>query len=147
MKKTRTSPDTFLKSLPAGVRGDMTQLHSTLSAATRGLPQSVWKGTFWGGSEQQIIGYGDYAYTGSRGKSVSWFIVGLAAQKNYISVYVNAVDGRQYLAEKYKSKLGRVKVGKSNISFKRLEDLELDVLIGLVIRACAQMAKPNQPAS
>jgi hypothetical protein len=61
-------------------------------------------------------------------------------QKKYISVYVNAVDGRQYLAEKYKKRLGRVKVGRSNISFKRLADVDSGSLRELIARARRLMA-------
>lgn len=95
----------------------------------------LWTGIFWGGSEQAIIGYGDYTYTRPRGKTLEWFIVGLAVQKKYISVYVNAVEGDQYLAEKYAERLGKVKVGKSSISFTRLADINLDVLLELVGKA------------
>jgi hypothetical protein len=55
-------------------------------------------------------------------------MVGLAIQKNYISIYVNAVEDGQYVSEKYRSKLGKVKAGKSSISFKHLDDLDLDTL-------------------
>jgi hypothetical protein len=143
MEKVRTKPEAYIASLPDEVRDDMATLHARLSAVMKGLPAAVWEGTFWGGSAQQIIGYGDYEYAGSRGKTSRWFMVGLSAQKQYISVYVNAVEGRQYLAEKYAKKLGRVKVGKSSISFKRLSDVKLDVLVDLTARARAQLTTPK----
>ena len=71
----------------------------------------------------------------SDGKRVEWFVVGLARQKHYISVYINAVEERQYLAEKYGKTVGKVKVGKSSISFSRLADIEIDRLVALVARA------------
>jgi hypothetical protein len=54
--------------------------------------------------------------------------VALASQKNYMSLYVCAVEDGEYLAEKYGNKLGKVSVGKSCIRFKKLEDLNLPAL-------------------
>ena len=45
----------------------------------------LWEGPFWGGTQQHIIGYGSYHYKGRSGAEGEWFIVGLAAQKNYLS--------------------------------------------------------------
>ena len=85
--------------------------------------------------EQQIIGYGNFSYVRSDKKQVEWFLVGLARQKNYFSVYVNAVEGKQYLAEIYNSRLGKVKTGKSSVSFRNLEDVNLDVLREMIEHA------------
>jgi hypothetical protein len=103
----------------------------------------LWEGTFWGGTEQAIIGYGDYTITLSRGQKSEWFMVGLAAQKNYISIYVNAVEDGQYVAEKYRSELGKVKVGKSSISFKHLDDLDTDTLQKVLSIARGQLTIPS----
>ncbi len=105
-----------------------------------GHVKTLWEGKFWGGSDQHIIGYGDYSYERADGQTVEWFIVGVASQKHYTSVYVNAVDGDGYLVEKYADSLGKVKTGKSSISFKSLDDIELDVLLDLVGKANAQMS-------
>ena len=66
--------------------------------------------------------------------------MGLARQKNYYSVYVNAADGRRYLTEAYAGRLGKVKMGKSSISFRRLADVEIEVLMELVERAGVLMS-------
>lgn len=76
-----------------------------------------------------MLGYGEFRYVDKRSKEVkSWPIIALASQKNYISLYVCAVDGQQYMAEKYKDDLGKVNVGRSCIRFKKLEDLQLDAV-------------------
>lgn len=78
-----------------------------------------------------MLGYGEFPYTDYKGNSGKWPVVALASQKNYISLYVCAIDQddeRQYIAEKYASELGKVSVGKSCIRFKKLEDLDLDVV-------------------
>ena len=145
MERVSTSPDAYMAALPEEIRGDMTLLDTRISAALPGHRRSLWEGVFWGGSEQSIIGYGDYSYVRSDKKPVEWFIVGLARQKNYYSVYVNAADGRRYLTEAYAGRLGKVKMGKSSISFRRLADVEMEVLMDLVARAGVLMsaAKPR----
>ncbi len=90
---------------------------------------------FWGGSEQRIIGYGNYSYTRTDKTEVEWFVIGLTRQKNYFSVYVNAVEDRQYLAELYGPRLGKVKTGKSSISFRNRAEVDLDVLREMVEHA------------
>lgn len=61
--------------------------------------------------------------------------MGLAAQKNYISMYVNgSVDGR-YLLRGYEDRLGKVKVGSASISFDSLDVVEVDTLMELVAEA------------
>jgi hypothetical protein len=56
----------------------------------------------------------------------------MASQKNYVSVYVCAVIDGEYIAEKFKDKLGKVNVGKSCIRFNKIEDLNLDTFKKIV---------------
>lgn len=140
MHKTTDDPSEYLHSLPAEIRTDMQKLDAEISKIMMEQPRTMWAGTFWGGSQQQIIGYGDYTYQRSDGQKGNWFIIGLALQKNYISIYVNAADGKQYLTETYKDKLGKVKMGKSSISFKTIDDINLDKLLELITKAKVMMA-------
>ncbi len=50
-------------------------------------------------------------------------------------MYVSAVEGREYVAEKYGKEIGKVKVGKSSISFRSLDDIDLDKLLAIVAKA------------
>jgi hypothetical protein len=135
MEKTNKSPADHIASLPAERRVDMERLDALISEVMSDQPKTMWEGKFWGGSDQQIIGYGEYTYQKSNGATVEWSIVGLAAQQNYISIYVNATDGDRYLTEKYTTNLGKVKVGKSSISFNTIDDIDLDQLSRLVTDA------------
>ncbi|MGD9630283.1 MAG: DUF1801 domain-containing protein [Pyrinomonadaceae bacterium] len=125
MEKVKTSPDEFIASLPDETRPAVEKLDKQIAKIMKGEERVLWTGIFWGGSEQNIIGYGDLSYE-RKGKTVKWFKIGLASQKNYISIYVNAVDGNKYLTQKYGDALGKVKVGASSISFKKTDDLNLD---------------------
>ena len=75
-----------------------------------------------------MLGYGSFLCRNYKKEMISWPVVALDNQKNYVSVYVCAIDAGQYVAEKYKKQLGKVSVGKSCIRFKKLEDVNLPVL-------------------
>jgi len=82
-----------------------------------------------------MLGYGNMKYRNHAGKIINWPIIALASQKQYISVYVCAVENGKYIAEANKAKLGKVSVGKSCIRFKKLEDVKLDALKDVLKRA------------
>ncbi len=90
----------------------------------------IWEGIFWGGTNQRIIGYGELDM--KRKDGATWFSVGLAIQKNYYSLYINAVEDNMYLAKKYADTLGKVKIGSSSISFTTLDKLNLETLATLL---------------
>lgn len=82
-------------------------------------------------------GYGTFKYTNYKKEVIDWPVVAIASQKNYISVYVCAIQKGQYLAEKYKEQLGKVSVGRSCIRFKNVDDLNLKTL-GKVLKEAAR---------
>lgn len=69
-------------------------------------------------------GYGSFKYKNYKGQEIDWPLISIASNKNYVSVYVCSVEDGEYIAEKYKAKLGKVSVGKSCIRFKRIEDVD-----------------------
>lgn len=73
-------------------------------------------------------GYGMFKYKNYKKEIIDWPVVSIASQKNYISLYICSVVDGEYIAEKYKNKLGKVSVGKSCIRFKNVDDLNLDEL-------------------
>ncbi len=135
MQRSETTPDEFLASLPDGVHDDMVAVDGALAPVFAGAERVLWEGPFWGGTQQHIIGYGSYHYRGRSGAEGEWFVVGLAAQKNYLSLYVNAADEGESLAQRYASRLGKVKAARANVQFKRASDLDLDVLREMATRA------------
>ena len=75
------------------------------------------------------LGYGMMPYQSTAMKEPGeWPLVALAAQKNYIALYVCAVIDGQYVAEANKGKLGKVNIGKSCIRFKKVDDLNLETI-------------------
>jgi hypothetical protein len=139
MERKDTDPDQFIDSLAPETGDDMRRIDHLISEVMAGETRTLWEGVFWGGSDQTIIGYGDFSGTDSKGKTVDWFMVGLAAQKRHLSLYVNAADTDGYLLARYANRLGRVKTGSASISFKSADDIDLDVLRELIQTAKAQI--------
>ncbi len=135
MQRSSTSPDDFITALPEAARDDIAMLDAQLSQIFAGHERVLWEGKMWGGTEQRIIGYGAYRYEGRSGASGDWFVLGLAAQKAHLSLYVSAVEDGQYLVKRYADRLGKVKVGSANVTFKRLADVDLAVLLEMAERA------------
>ena len=117
------------------VTDTMRALDRLVTDAMPGRRRVLYEGVFWGGTEQQIIGYGHIVQPRPRGDDVHWFLVGLARQQEHYSLYVNAVADGAYLGQQYKGRLGKVKLGSASIGFKSLDDIDLDVLEELVQRA------------
>lgn len=115
--------------------GSLARLDAVISAALPGASRVLWQGLFWGGTGQSIVGYGATEQPRPRGKLVEWFLVGLARQKNYLSLYVNAVEDGVYLSRSYGPRLGKTKVGSASISFTSADAIDLGVLDDLVQHA------------
>ena len=141
MQPSSTSPDEYIASLPDGVREDVATLDAELSRVFEGHDRVLWEGAMWGGTQQRIIGYGTYHYKGRSGAEGEWFIVGLAAQKAHLSLYATGAEEGQSLAKRYADRLGKVKVGSANVTFKRLADLDLRAALEMAARARDLMAQ------
>jgi uncharacterized protein YdhG (YjbR/CyaY superfamily) len=109
----------YLSALPPERKAAITFLHTFIQKAS-----PKFKPYF----AYNMLGYGKFKYRNYKKEIIDWPIVALASQKNYMSVYVCALEGKQYIAEKHKKELGKVSVGRSCIRFKKLEDVDLVVL-------------------
>ncbi|WP_324651008.1 hypothetical protein [Georgenia sp. H159] len=133
MHRTSTPVEEFIAANDPD--GSLATLDGVITAALPGATRVLWQGVFWGGTEQSIIGYGATVQPRPRGRSVEWFLVGLARQQNYLSLYVNAAEDGAYLSKAYGKRLGRTKVGSASISFASAAALDLEVLDELVRHA------------
>lgn len=131
MQKSELSVDEYLTALPSSESEVMQTVDAAITAAMPGRSRDLWQGTFWGGTSQTIIGYGDITQPRPKGPDVEWFALGLARQKRHYSLYVNAVEDDRYLGQVYAERLGKVTVGSASIGFRTLGDIDLDVLAEL----------------
>jgi hypothetical protein len=84
------------------------------------------------------IGFGTYRYEYASGRNGEAAVIGLVSNAKYISVYVSGwEDDAGPVTARFAKRLGKVDVGKSCIRFKRVSDVDLDVL-AQTIRAGAK---------
>jgi hypothetical protein len=89
----------------------------------------------WGPS---IVGHGSYRYTYESGHTGEAPLVGFAIRGRELVVYLSADDAGQ---RTLLSKLGKHKMGKSCLYFKRLADLDPSVLEQLVVGSIAAVRR------
>lgn len=118
-KVNADSIETYLAQVPEDRKELITFLHQFIQQTVPELKPHF---------ANNMLGYGSFPYTNYKKEEIEWPVVALANQKSYVSLYVCAIDAGEYVAEKYKDKLGKVNVGKSCIRFKKKEDINLEVL-------------------
>jgi hypothetical protein len=89
----------------------------------------------WGPS---IVGYGSYTYRYASGHSGDACLVGFAVRGKDLVVYILAENPKQVALL---AKLGKHKMGKSCLYFKRLEDLDVKVLETLIAGSVAEVKR------
>jgi hypothetical protein len=63
---------------------------------------------------------------------VTWPIVGLALQKNYISLYTSVIKDGAPITERHKGALGELRSGRGNFSFVTFAQLSASGVIALL---------------
>lgn len=108
-------------------KGDLQKLDKLLKASAPGLKRYFHQGTPAGepGMRFKMIGYGRFEYVARSGERVEWPAIGVALQKNYISVYLSVMKAGAPLLQSYAGKLGAARAGSNNFSFEAYEDLEV----------------------
>ena len=87
------------------------------------------------GMRMKMIGYGRFRYAIKSGKTTSWPVVGVALQRNYISVYLSITKDGTPIAQSYAGRLGELRMGRNNFSFEKFDDLNLNALSSLLAEA------------
>ena len=89
----------------------------------------------WGPS---IVGYGSYTYRYESGHSGDACLTGFAVRGKELVVYVMADSPEQV---ELLDRLGRHKTGKACLHFKRLEDLDVEVLEAIIAGSVAEVRR------
>lgn len=118
-----TSVDEYLAAIPPERSEAIHFLHAFIQKVSPSLkPHFAYN----------MLGYGSFKCRNYKKEIINWPTVSLANQKNYISLYICAVQNGEYVVEKHKAELGKVSVGKSCIRFKKIEDLNLKALENVI---------------
>jgi hypothetical protein len=129
-KPTDASVDDYIASRAnAQQQADCRELMALFKRVTRQKPR------MWGPS---IVGYGSYRYAYESGRTGEAPLAAFAIRGRELVVYVLA-EGREQRA--LLSKLGKHKLGKVCLYFKRLADLDRSVLEKLVVGSIAEVRR------
>ncbi|MBW3524101.1 DUF1801 domain-containing protein [Chryseobacterium sp. NKUCC03_KSP] len=74
------------------------------------------------------IGYGFHIIKYADGKTRDFYKIGLSANTTGISVYIMGIEDKKYLANTFGEKIGKASVTSYCIKFKKLDDINIEVL-------------------
>ena len=120
----------YIATQPEAKRSDMRELHDIMLAL---MPTcKLW---FLDGKDEKgkivsnpNIGYGTHTIQYADGKTKEFYQIGVSANTTGISVYIFGIDDRKYLTQTFGRDLGKASVTGYCIKFKRLADINVDVL-------------------
>jgi hypothetical protein len=120
----------YIDSLPDPKRSDIEVLHARILKL---LPKcKLW---FLDGKDDKgktvtnpNIGYGIQTIKYADGKTKEFYQIGISANTTGISVYIIGINDKTYLSKKYSKKIGKASVTGYCIKFKKLKDINMDVL-------------------
>jgi hypothetical protein len=129
-KPTRASVEDYITSRAnAQQRADCRELMILFKKVTRNSPR------MWGPS---IVGYGSYTYTTDSGRTSETPLAAFAIRGRELVVYVLAEGEKQ---RSLLSKVGKHRMGKVCLYFKRLADLDKSVLEKLVVGSISDVRR------
>lgn len=135
-RATDASVEEYLDSRAnAEQRADCLELMAMFRKVTAQEPK------MWGPS---IVGYGSYRYTYESGRTGESCLAAFAVRGRELVVYISVEGNAQKALLK---KLGKHRMGKVCLYFKRLADLDTAVLEQLVVGSIAEVGRTYGPSS
>lgn len=120
----------YISSQPEAKRNDMQALHNIIPKLKPGC--KLW---FMDGKDSENktvsnpnIGYGFQTMKYADGKTREFYQIGLSANTGGISVYILGIEDKTFLAKTYGEKLGKASVTGYCIKFKKVQDINLEIL-------------------
>ena len=118
-KATKASVNRFIGAIKDEARrNDCEEIVEMMTKATKAKP------VMWGPA---IVGFGEYDYVASGGKSMKWFKAGFSPRKQALTFYL--MGGKD---EKLLAKLGTKTMSASCLYIKRLDDIDRPTLHKLI---------------
>ncbi|OYU95488.1 MAG: hypothetical protein CFE21_10110 [Bacteroidetes bacterium B1(2017)] len=78
------------------------------------------------------IGYGELTMNYADGSTREFYQVGLSANTTGISVYIMGIEDKTFLLQTFGKDLGKASVSGYCIKFKKLSDIQLEVLLNAI---------------
>jgi uncharacterized protein YdhG (YjbR/CyaY superfamily) len=127
-KTNAKTHDQYIAEVEEKRRADVQALHDMVREEAPELEPTM---------EFGMLGYGKYHYKYKSGREGEWMKIGIANNKQYISLYSCAADDDGYVAERYRGRLPKANIGKSCVRFRRLSDLDEETLRELIRETAA----------
>ncbi len=124
----------YITSLPQQYQSEIQELHLHILKA---LPKcKLW---FSDGRDSNgktvanpTIGYGIHTIKYTNGTTKEFFQIGMGASSSGIFIHILPVKDKTYLANTYGKEIGKASVAGYAIKFKKLRDINLEVLIAAI---------------
>lgn len=128
--ETKQQIDHYINSLSEPKRSEMRELHQFILKIAPS--DTLW---FLDGKNSENktvsnpnIGYGSLNLSYADGTKKAFYQIGISANTTGISVYIMGIKDKAYLADTYGSKMGKATVSGYCIKFKKLKDINLEIL-------------------
>jgi len=114
-------------------KGDLQAFDALIRETTPGLERWFYTGAPDGkpGMRMKLIGYGAFRYE-VKPDTVDWPIIGLALQKNYMTIYTSVLKNGAPIVDEYKGLLGELRTGRNNFSFVTFDQLDKKAVVTLL---------------
>ncbi len=140
---TKSEISSYLLSLSEPKRAEMDTLHQHNQKL---LPKAkLW---FLDGKDEKgkvvsnpNIGYGSQTMKYADGTTKEFYQIGISANTSGISVYIMGLEDKKYLIETYGDSIGKATVTGYCIKFKKLNDIDLDILEKAILDGVKQTSK------
>lgn len=119
-----------IASLPEPKRGEMQTLHDSILRINPSAKLWFLDGKDATGKvvSNPDVGYGSRPHKYADGTISEFYQVGISPNKSGISVYIMGIEDRKYLPDTYGKDIGKATVTGYCIRFKKLEDINTEVL-------------------
>lgn len=120
----------YLQSQPEPKQSDMVALHDIICEMMPGAQLWFLDGRDESGKvvSNPNIGYGSQALTYADGSTKKFYQIGISGNSTGISVYIMGLKDKNYLKDTYGPTLGKATITGYCIKFKKLKEIQVDVL-------------------
>ncbi|MBK7389843.1 MAG: DUF1801 domain-containing protein [Bacteroidetes bacterium] len=140
---TKSEISSYLLSLSEPKRAEMETLHNHIQIL---LPKAkLW---FLDGKDEKgkvvsnpNIGYGSQTMKYADGTTKEFYQIGISANTSGISVYIMGLEDKKYLIQTYGDSIGKAAVTGYCIKFKKLNDINLEILGKAILDGVKQTSK------
>lgn len=128
--KVKDQINDYFDSLPEAKGMEMRKLHTLLLSIDPAAKLWFLDGRDDAGKvvSNPNVGYGDLALKYADGSQKAFYKVGISANTTGISIYIMGLHDRKALNERYGKTLGKAVITGYCVKFKRLDDLNPDIL-------------------